>query len=63
LAVTIWVTVAPPYTDSPPIRADGLGYYAWSEAIVHRNFDESTGQGLIRTGVRITSRLSIFAWL
>ena len=38
LAVCIWVTVSPPYTNSPPIRSDGAGYYAWTEAILHWNF-------------------------
>jgi len=38
LAVCIWVTVSPPYTNSPPIRSDGAAYYAWTEAILHWNF-------------------------
>jgi hypothetical protein len=38
LAACIWVTVSPPYTNSPPIRSDGAGYYAWTEAILHWNF-------------------------
>jgi hypothetical protein len=39
LAVSIWVTVAPPYDNSPPIRSDGIGYYAWTNAIIHWDFD------------------------
>jgi hypothetical protein len=35
----IWVTAAPPYSLSPSIRSDGLGYYAWTQAIVDGNFD------------------------
>jgi len=38
LALCIWVTVSPPYTNSPPIRSDGAAYYAWNEAILHWNF-------------------------
>lgn len=38
LAACIWVTVSPPYANGPPIRADGAGYYAWTEAILHWNF-------------------------
>ena len=34
LVAALWVTVAPPYTNGPPIRSDGLGYYAWTEAIL-----------------------------
>jgi hypothetical protein len=33
------VTVSPPYDNSPPIRSDGLGYYAWTQAIVEGNFN------------------------
>jgi hypothetical protein len=39
LALAIWVTVSTPYRASPPIRSDGLGYYAWTEAILQGNFD------------------------
>ena len=39
LLMAIWVTVHPPYTQSPPIRSDGLGYYAWTEAILQGNLD------------------------
>ncbi|MGH2862471.1 MAG: hypothetical protein ACRDLT_13345 [Solirubrobacteraceae bacterium] len=39
LVLCIWVTVSAPYTNSPPIRSDGAGYYAWTEAILHWNFD------------------------
>jgi len=35
----VWVTVAPPYTNSPPIRSDGLGYYAWTDALLDGDFD------------------------
>ena len=35
----VWATVATPYDNSPPIRSDGLGYFAWTEAIVEGNFD------------------------
>jgi len=38
LVACIWVTVSPPYTNKPPIRSDGAGYYAWTEAILHWNF-------------------------
>jgi hypothetical protein len=38
LVACIWVTVSPPYTNSPPIRSDGAGYYAWTEALLHWNF-------------------------
>ncbi len=38
LVACIWVTVSPPYTNGPPIRSDGAGYYAWTEAILHWNF-------------------------
>ena len=38
LVACIWVTVSPPYTNSPPIRSDGAAYYAWTEAILHWNF-------------------------
>ena len=38
LIACIWVTVSPPYTNRPPIRSDGAGYYAWTEAILHWNF-------------------------
>jgi hypothetical protein len=38
LAACIWVTVSPPYTNHPPIRSDGAGYYAWTEAILHWDF-------------------------
>jgi hypothetical protein len=39
LIACIWVTVSPPYDNKPPIRSDGSGYYAWTEAILHWNFD------------------------
>ncbi len=39
MVAAIWVTVAPPYTNSPPIRSDGLGYYAWNDAALELNFD------------------------
>lgn len=39
LVACIWVTVSPPYTNGQPIRSDGAGYYAWTEAILHWNFD------------------------
>jgi hypothetical protein len=35
----VWATVATPYDNSPPIRSDGLGYFAWTEAIIEGNFD------------------------
>lgn len=38
LVPALWVTVVPPYSNSPPIRSDGLGYYAWNDAIVTGNF-------------------------
>ena len=37
--VAVTLTIAPPYSESPPIRSDGLGYYAWTEAILHDDFD------------------------
>ncbi len=39
LVACVWVTVSPPYTNGPPIRSDGAGYYAWTEALLHWNFD------------------------
>ena len=39
LAVGLTVTLWPPYTNSPPIRSDGLGYHAWTRAILDRNLD------------------------
>lgn len=38
LVACVWVTVSPPYTNGPPIRSDGAGYYAWTEALLHWNF-------------------------
>ena len=35
--VIILVTAAPPYRNSPPIRSDGVGYYAWTKAILTRD--------------------------
>jgi len=35
----VWATIATPYNNGPPIRSDGLGYFAWTEAIVEWNFD------------------------
>ena len=32
------MTVSPPYSNRPPIRSDGAGYYAWTEAMLHWNF-------------------------
>jgi len=37
LLVGAAVTVDPPYTNSPPIRSDGLGYHAWTRAILDGN--------------------------
>ena len=34
-----WVTVDPPYKSFPPIGSDGLGYYAWTNAILDGNFN------------------------
>ena len=31
------VTIHPPYANSPPIRSDGLGYHAWTRAILDGN--------------------------
>jgi hypothetical protein len=39
LGVCAWVTLSPPYSANPPIRADGYGYYAWTPAILHANFN------------------------
>jgi hypothetical protein len=39
LGVCVWVTVDPPYDNTPPIRSDGLGYYAWTEALLRGNLD------------------------
>jgi hypothetical protein len=39
LVPVLWaVTVHPPYSNSPPIRSDGLGYHAWTRAFVQRDF-------------------------
>lgn len=38
LVACVWVTVSPPYSNSPPIRSDGAAYYAWTEAILHWDF-------------------------
>ncbi len=34
VAIATFFTVNPPYTNTPPIRADGLGYHAWTRAIL-----------------------------
>jgi hypothetical protein len=35
LGFALYVTVDPPYRNSPAIRSDGLGYQAWTEAILN----------------------------
>ena len=37
LLVLIIVTLEPPYTNSPPIRSDGLGYHIWTRALLERD--------------------------
>lgn len=34
LVIGTWVTVSPPYDNTPAIRSDGLGYHAWTRAIL-----------------------------
>jgi hypothetical protein len=34
-ACLLFVTVATPYRDSPPIRSDGLGYHIWTRTILN----------------------------
>ncbi len=33
------VTIDPPYRNGPPIRADGVGYHAWTRALLERDLD------------------------
>ncbi len=47
-AVTAWVAWKPPYTNSPPIRSDGVGYHLWTRAILEgdlsfRKYEEQPG--------------------
>ncbi|HEY3866367.1 MAG TPA: hypothetical protein VGL54_09820 [Solirubrobacteraceae bacterium] len=46
----VWVTIDPPYTNSPPIRSDGLGYYAWTNGILNWDFDFCQWQELAIVG-------------
>lgn len=38
-AVALVVTVRPPYANGPDIRADGLGYHAWTAALLRHDVD------------------------
>lgn len=35
----LWATIEQPHAKVPPIHSDGLGYYAWNDAILSWNFD------------------------
>src|SRR5438132_500382 len=37
-AVAALCTAWPPYANAPPIRSDGLGYHAWTRAILTWDF-------------------------
>lgn len=39
VAILIWVTIAQPYNNSPPIRSDGVGYHIWVHAFKNQNFN------------------------
>jgi hypothetical protein len=42
LAFTTW---AKPYRNGPPIRSDGVGYHAWTRALLQRDFTFCAWQG------------------
>jgi hypothetical protein len=37
LAVLVLITFRPPYTNSPLIRSDGLGYHLWTRALLEHD--------------------------
>ena len=54
LVLIAWVTFATPYTthyDGPPIRSDGVGYHAWTRALLSGDYSFCQWRGAIENFV------------